>query len=650
MNSIEILGEGGLIAEKLPGYEVRPEQLDMAGAVEEAFGRGEHLLVEAGTGVGKSFAYLIGAINLALDQGEPVVISTHTIALQEQLFHKDIPFLQSVLPMEFSAVLVKGRANYIGLRRLARASGRQDLLFDGMGQLSELHGIEDWAYKTADGSLSDLPTQPTPAVWDRVRSDADDCQGRRCPYFEKCFYQRARKKAQAAQLLVVNHAMLFSDLKVRRQGASILPDYRYVVLDEAHTVEQVAGDHLGLSVTNSQVRYVLNALHNQRTGKGMLGKRLGQALIPLVQTLHEETEGHFEALADWHDEAGVFGRRLREPPPVESISSTRLVELRDALRVLRGDTDDDEMRLELEGQMQRCRELARAIDFWHKQSVAESVYWLEVSRGRRLRVELNVRPIDVGPVLQASLFEPAASVVLTSATLTTGGRSDFGFIRKRVGLEEVRCEALGSPFDYPQQLEVFVEASMPNPAQAGAYTEGVIRSIRKYVAKTDGRAFVLFTSYQMLKVCAESLAAFFEQQGMALLVQGAGLGRTQMLDRFRAEPRSVLFGTDTFWAGVDVPGDALSNVIITKLPFAVPTQPMVEARAERIKETGGNPFMELHVPEAILKLKQGVGRLIRTKLDKGIVVILDPRVVSKPYGKRFLAALPECPVHIVREG
>ncbi|MFQ5463281.1 MAG: ATP-dependent DNA helicase [Phycisphaerae bacterium] len=647
MTAIEILEKGGLIAQKLSEYEVRPEQLDMAGAVEEAFAQEEHLLVEAGTGVGKSFAYLIPAINLAVEKNEPVVVSTHTIALQEQLFHKDIPFLQSVLPMEFSAVLVKGRANYVGLRRLARASGRQDLLFDGLGQLSELHRIEDWAYKTEDGSLSDLPSQPAPVVWDRVRSDADDCLGRRCPYFDKCFYQRARKKAQAAQLLVVNHAMLFSDLAVRRQGASILPDYRYVVLDEAHTVEQVAGDHLGLSVTNTQVRYLLNALHNERTGKGMLGKRLGQDLVPLVRSLHEETEGHFEALADWHDESGVFGRRLRQPPPVENISSTRLVELRDALRALRGDADD-ETRLEIEGQMQRCRELTRAIDYWHKQAVEDSVYWLDVSRGRRLRVELNVRPIEVGPVLQAALFEPVASAVLTSATLTTGGRGDFDFMRRRVGLEDVRCASLGSPFDYQRQLEVYVEATMPNPAQSGAFTEAAIGAIRKYVAKTDGRAFVLFTSYQMLKVCAESLASFLEQQGMALLVQGAGLGRSQMLDRFRAEPRSVLFGTDTFWAGVDVPGEALSNVIITKLPFSVPTQPIVEARAERIKEAGGNPFMELHVPEAILKLKQGVGRLIRTRRDSGIVVILDPRVVSKPYGKHFLAALPDCPVHLVR--
>ncbi|MFQ5495289.1 MAG: ATP-dependent DNA helicase, partial [Phycisphaerae bacterium] len=269
------LAKGGMVAARLPGYEVRPQQLAMAEAVWAAFDNNQHLIVEAGTGVGKSFAYLIPAIERVTREGGRVVVSTHTIALQEQLIDKDIPFLRSVFDEEFSAVLVKGRSNYLGLRRLQRASRKQDLLFDARGDRSSLHATEEWAYKTVDGSLGDLAKQPAPTVWDRVRSDADDCLGRRCPHFKKCFYQRARRRALGAQILVVNHAMLFSDLALRRQGASVLPDYEYVILDEAHTVERVAGDHMGLSTSNAQARHLFNTLYNERTGRGVLSSKAG---------------------------------------------------------------------------------------------------------------------------------------------------------------------------------------------------------------------------------------------------------------------------------------------------------------------------------------------------------------------------------------
>ena len=645
MGIADILGVDGKIARRLANYEVRPQQLAMAEAVAEAFETGKHLIVEAGTGVGKSFAYLVPAIERVLAHGGRIVVSTHTIALQEQLIHKDIPFLRSVLGEKFSAVLVKGRSNYLGLRRLARASQRQDLFFDTTGELAELHAIEDWAYKTTDGSLSDLPRQPSPKVWERARSDADDCLGRKCPHYDKCFYQRARRRAQEAQLLIVNHALLFSDLAVRSQGASILPDYDFLILDEAHTIENVAGDHLGLSIADAHVRYLLNTLHHERSGRGVLQNGLGRNVVPAVAHAHRTLDHYFDALREWAAGLSGWNGRLRQPPPVEQRLAADLLSIHDGLRAARGDSKDEEERSELAGLSERCTALATAIDNWHQQKTPGWVYWMEAGEARRQRVTLAARPVDVGPMLNEALFGKIKSVVLTSATLNTSTEKPFGYIRERVGLgESVRGLALGSPFNYREQLTVYVESDLPDPADTAAFSDAACEAIKKYVKKSEGRAFVLFTSYEMLRRFAERLAGFFEAEAMPLLVHGSGMPRSKMLEEFRTTPRSVLFGTDTFWMGVDVPGDALSNVMIVKLPFAVPNQPVVESRIERIRERGGNPFMDFQLPEAVLKFKQGIGRLIRTKSDTGIVVILDPRVCTKRYGKCFLDALPECKV------
>lgn len=659
MQTVHILANGGRIAKRLPDYEVRPQQLEMADAVAAAFEKKEHLLVEAGTGVGKSFAYLVPAIEHVTRHGGRVVISTHTIALQEQLIGKDIPFLRSVFPDEFSAVLVKGRSNYLGLRRLARASARQENLFNTKKQRSELWRIEDWAYRTTDGSLADLPRQPSDAVWDLARSDHDDCLGRHCQHFGRCFYQRARRRANHAQLLIVNHALLFSDMALRHRGASILPSYDYVILDEAHTVERVAGNHLGLSLANTQAIYLLNRLHNERTGRGVLPGGPGEAVIPAVTQTRKVVDRYFGDLAVWHARKKSWNGRLREPPPIEQHATASLVELYDHLRSVRHEIQNEEDRSEYNAMMERCNELAQAIDNWHGQKKSEWVHWLEVNDSPRHRVTLSARPIDVGPELKTLLFDQVRSVVLTSATLTTarGSRAlrgdqgglrcvddPFAYLRGRLGLDNARSLALGSPFDYGKQLKVYVEAGLPDPGNLTAFIPAACDAIGKYVCRTSGRAFVLFTSYNMMRQCAESLAGFFDDQQIPLLLQGSGMPRSLMLEKFRSVPRSVLFGTDTFWTGVDVPGEALSNVIIVKLPFAVPNEPVVEARIEQIRQRGGNPFMEFQIPEAILRFRQGVGRLIRSHSDKGIIVILDPRIRTKPYGRMFLKALPDCEV------
>lgn len=647
MSAIETLGESGLIAQRMEAYELRPQQMEMASAVASNLAAGGCLVVEAGTGVGKSFAYLVPAIEHVTAHGGRVVISTHTIALQEQLMEKDIPFLRSVFGDTFSAVLVKGRSNYLGLRRLMRASQRQEILFDTKDELSELHAIEQWAYQTVDGSLSDMNWQPSPKVWDLARSDADDCLGRKCPYFEKCFYQRARRRVLEAQLLIVNHALLFSDLALRQVGASILPDYEHLILDEAHTVENVAGDHLGLNISNTQVRFMLSRLHNERTGKGLLHTPSAKKLAPAVMNAQRMAERYFSQLLEWHVGRSGANGRVRESPPVDQRLSGDLLSLKDRLRELRSQSDSVDEQSELQGMMQRLGDLASVIDNWHQQKASDWVYWMESAEDRRRRVTLAARPIDVGPYLQTHLFSQIRSTVFTSATLNTDAAPTFTYLCGRLGLEQPTMAALGSPFDYQEQLTVHVEATMPDPSSP-TFSQAACQAIRKYVQMSGGRAFVLFTSYDMLRQCADELKEFFQLQEMPLFVHGSGMPRTQMLNQFRNTPRSVLFGTDTFWAGVDVPGEALSNVIIVKLPFAVPNHPVVESRIEQIQSRGGNAFMEFQVPEAILKFRQGVGRLIRTKTDKGIVVILDSRVVSKPYGRRFLDSLPKCNVVIER--
>jgi ATP-dependent DNA helicase DinG len=638
-----ILGAGGAVACALSGYEVRPQQIEMADAVARAFAEGHTLLVEAGTGVGKSFAYLAPAIDHVAQRGGRVVISTHTIALQEQLIEKDIPFLQSVYPANFSAVLVKGRANYIGLRRLARASANQHHLFDSKSELADLHKIEDWAYETTDGSRSDLSFEPDLRVWERARSDADDCLGRKCVHFDRCFYQRARQRAIEAQLLIVNHALLFADVAVRQEGASILPDFEYLILDEAHTVETVAGDHLGLSVANTQVRFLLNSLSHERTGKGVAKNIPGQTLRAAVDQARSSSERYFGELERWFGGRPGFNGRLRERPPVEQMLSRDLLSLSEELSEAKKKVKGEDDKSELSGLADRAHSLATALAGWHSQQNKEWVYWIETAETRMHRVTLAARPLDVGPYLKQSLFDKLKGVVLTSATLVTDKTAPFAYIQNRLSLSDVKCQALGSPFNYREQLAVHVEAGLPDPA-GPAFVPAACDAIKKYLAITHGHAFVLFTSYDMLRRCAEALAEHLEAENMPMLVQGAGMPRTRMLEKFRRTPRSVLLGTDTFWAGVDVPGNALTNVIIVKLPFASPTNPVIEARIEQIQQRGGNAFLEFQVPEAVLKFKQGVGRLIRTKTDKGIVVILDPRVRTKPYGRRFIEALPECKI------
>jgi len=671
----DILAPGGAVARRLGGrYEFRPQQLEMAAAVGAALKEGHHLLVEAGTGVGKSFAYLLPAIDYAVRTKKRVVISTHTISLQEQLIDKDIPLLQAVYPDEFTAVLVKGRGNYLCQRRLEQVRQKQTSLFEHGRQIESLRTIEQWSRKTTDGSLADLPALPDQAVWDLVRAEQGNCLGKKCHFYEECFWQAAKRRMQTGTILVVNHALFFSDLALRMAGVSYLPKYDAVILDEAHTIEDVAGKHFGIEVNESGVRYQLRVLYDPKRGKGLLnthGSCANDAIRDVVE-LHRLADEFFDSWQRWGQEQGRGNGRIRQPHAVNNTLSPKLKDLALHLKAMLPNLANDEEKAEVSAAADKISVLWQSLASLVSQEIANTVYWMDASASAvSRRISLHAAPIDVSRGLRENLFEKVHSIVMTSATLCTGrlpnpvdSRSEAGehyqeissppdvavsdqpdpfqYIKSRLGGEGARTLALGSPFDYARQATLYIESDLPEPNDPIRFLPAACDKVATYLQKTGGGAFVLFTSYKMLIDAANRLKDTLAELGYPLLVQGQGAPRKVLLDQFRSMDNAVLFGTSSFWQGIDVQGDKLRNVIIVKLPFAVPDEPLTEARLDAIKEAGRNAFLEYSVPEAIIKLKQGFGRLIRSKTDTGIVVILDGRVKTKRYGKLFLEALPRC--------
>jgi ATP-dependent DNA helicase DinG len=642
-----VFAEDGLLA-KARNFEYRPQQQEMAAAVARVLEEERHLVIEAGTGVGKSLAYLIPAVLFAHEKKKKAIISTHTINLQEQLLHKDIPIVKKVLPIEFEAALMKGRQNYLCPRRLQRAIQNANELFNPAEQ-ADLARLADWARTTTDGTLSDLPIEPDPRVWVQVCSEAHLCTAKTCGQNPRCFFQQARKRLLSADVVVINHTLLFMLLgspeeQEEREEGYLFPN-DFIIFDEAHTVEQVAARQIGIGISQYGLRSTIQRLYNARSKKGLFTVTRDAAGVTLAASLAEEADRFFDAV----DERANFkkGRecRVREADFVDDQITGRLAALQTRIIEVVRKTEDEFLKAELTELGRRIAEAREGIAVFLQQSADHYVYWVERTGKAAQNITLNAAPIDIAPVLQRMLFRDQCTSVMTSATLAVG-RPDLLYFRRRIGAEEAEALQLGSPFDFERQMKVFVVRKMPDPRDE-SYAAALAEWVARFVEETDGRAFVLFTSYRTMQLLAEEMKPFFGRQNMNLLVQGKAAPRTQLLEQFKNTPRSVLFGTDSFWMGVDVPGEALSNVIITRLPFAVPDHPLTEAKLELIQARGGDAFTEYSLPEAILKFRQGVGRLIRTKSDSGIVVVLDNRIVTKTYGRAFLKALPECPVKIL---
>jgi ATP-dependent DNA helicase DinG len=624
MNALKIFGEAGLISSAMSSaYELRPQQLAMAEAVDNALTNKNHLIVEAGTGVGKSLAYLVPLILWAREEKCRSVVATYTKALQQQLVDKDLPFLKKTLG-DFRFALCVGGENYLCLRRFDHL--RMGDLYEQV-EVEALNRLFEWSTRTRTGLKSELTFEPSPALWAKACRQADLCFGKDCGFYKDCCYQKAKILEQQAHILVANHHLFFADLAT---GGNVLPRYKAVVFDEAHQVEGVATDYLGVEVSNFSARYLLDSLLSHRTRKGLLTRLTIQGAA--VQDVRGMLEGLRVIAENFFLNLHPVLRneptlRLRQPGIVPDILSDPLMELSDGLLKLTVETHEEE--LEVKAFAERAKSLGAAVRTNLSQSVEGFVYWAERDHAR---CRLVASPIDVADVLREELFGKTESVILTSATLSAGG--SFAYIKGRLGLDAPQELMLDSPFDFENQALLYVAPGL-DALKTDGFQEKFEAELKAVLSITRGRTLVLFTSYGQLRASAETVRRELPELGF--LCQGE-MPAYRLVEQFKLVPNAVLMGTASFWQGIDIPGDALQCVVIAKLPFAVPDEPITEARMERLK----NPFYEYQVPQATLLFRQGFGRLIRTKSDRGAVAVLDSRIMTKSYGKSFFKSIPKC--------
>ena len=645
-----IFAEGGWLHDGLQ-LEHRPQQEQMARAVAAAFVADEPLLFEAGTGVGKSLAYLLPGIIHAIDQTRQLIVSTHTISLQEQLETKDLPLCRRVFRATpeleryagFKSAVLVGKSNYLCTTRLAAALRDKQELFSSP-EHSELQRIATWAGTSRDGLRHELSPPPTAEVWEWVNADSSACSRKHCDG-ERCFYQRARARLRLAHVIIVNHSLLFAHLnaggaseKVGARGV-LFPD-DFVVLDEGHTVPEVATEHCGMRLSSYGIERMLKYLYNPRTRRGLLAKHGGPFEQQLIVDALEAAEQFFGFLRD----------RLLERQPVVRVRAALdcdpwldapLLALIKAVGARADQLDEGRERDELLDQRGRLKSCQAGLQQWLSVGDEQSVFWLERSGRRQNIVTLRTAPIDVAPFLRETLLQRHTAVVFTSATLAVGGQ--ILPFQQRIGATEVRTAVVQSPFDFSRHMRVYVAADVPMPTPQGARLaiEALVDYIRFCALRVPGGSLVLFTSYQDMRQVAEVLAPEFGRAARPFFLQGQEYSRTELTRMLQQAGNGILFGTDSFWAGVDVPGPSLSQVIITRLPFDLPTHPVTEARSEWIRDHGGSPFNELTLPDALIKFRQGAGRLIRSATDRGVITILDSRILAKTYGQLFLDSLPQ---------
>lgn len=661
---MELLSSGSPLASTIPNFEEREGQKQMVAYVCDAFNDNAMALIEAGTGIGKSLAYLIPAVRWSLLNREKVVISTNTINLQEQLLYKDIPDLKKIIDEDFVYLLMKGRGNYVCLNRLYEAQQNLFSLIEDE-EIEQFEAILGWLNTTEDASLSHLPFVPKPSLWEKINSTAGTCLGGMCPYFSECPVNRVRRQAAKAHIIVTNHHYLIADAQLEGTGASLLPSYKRVIFDEAHNLEDSATSFFTRTITLSGVLSLLGRLHaGSRKNRGYLvylqrakhfpDKRALRDAIEETSRLRSEAFEFFEnldlffkkileergdvsesilevdeALINHEDWKSVVENRIG----VFSNQCNRLINALERIREELIDMRDERARRQIEGLIFMLGDILQTLTRFLETADDNYVRWIE----KKHEIAISISVIEVGKLLNELVFERLKSCVLTSATLTV--KNSFAFLKSRLGIESPQIETvLPSPFDYETQMKVLIPTDLAEPGHPD-YIVDLCKSVTGVLQKTGGKAFVLFTSYRTLNEVYEMVRDALVGQGYIIFKQGED-SRRNLLERFKANINSILFGTESFWEGVDAPGKTLECVIITRLPFKVPTEPIIKARFERIRERGQNPFLDYYVPLAVIKLRQGIGRLIRNRLDRGVIVILDKRILVKSYGSFFLSAIP----------
>ena len=632
----EVFGAGGFLEKNHENYESRSHQREMASAIEKAIETKSHLLVEAGTGIGKTLAYLIPFINFSKEKKSRVIISTYTKTLQEQIANKDLPFLQKILPVDFKFALCVGSENYICIRRLSRYY--QLGIFAGEDTLKK---ILEWVKVTKTGLKLALDFAVPDELWHSICRESDICLGKKCIHNKKCFYSKARLEQYKSDILVSNHHLFFANIA---SGGRVLPKYHSVVFDEAQNIEEVAEDQLSIAISNTGLNYILSRIYNPKKNSGLhrllnLSKKEKEDFIDGVVAVRTSADIFFsELLSKFGSEVKV--KRLREKNIFVNILEHSLIHLAQTIKKFRDKTDDKEVLAEIKSYSSSLVSLNSGLNTIISQKYDDYVYWIEISHRRRaqsVKIVLHSAPIDISEILREKVFGKTSPIVLTSATLSTDKK--FSYIKERLGLDDADELLLDSPFDYKNNVIRYIPENMPDPKyEPEEFNKKSFEEIKKILDITHGRAFCLFTSYKMLDEINGHLS---ELKKYEIFRQGE-LPRWKMLDGFKKSKNAVLLGTDTFWQGVDVPGRALECVIITRLPFSVPDEPLTEAKMEYLEKLGKNPFTHYQIPQALIMLKQGFGRLIRRKSDVGIVAILDPRVKTRQYGEKFLRSLPEC--------